>query len=245
MAKQNDDVQRPSNDSFWSEQGRKKWPQISEDKVFLGQAVTEVGELLFGHAWSGKSNRPADDDFLTIQNKIAIAAADGRIQVYALDPKNLEYIQVPPKEWRLPKLLNARFARCSINCSNFRDTLAISENHGPLFVDRQTFSAFKTTILPTISKDEIIDILPNKRVSLFLIFLIHYIRSKGLAEEELPPANVVAKELREEWHTWRGQIAGKGAAEKIDPLSFRMADSMATILKGETARKVKWSKGRR
>lgn len=245
MVKQIGDVQRPSSDSFWSEQGRKKWPQISEDKVFLGQATIEVGELLFGRDWSGRSARPADDEFTTIQNKIASAAADGRIKVFALEPRSLEYIEIPAIEWRLPKLLGARFARCSINCLNLRDSLAASENHGPIFIDRQTFSNLKTSILPTIASSEVTNLLPDKKASLFLIFILHYIRTKNLAEDELPGAKILSRDLQTEWKTWRAQIAGKSASEKPDPLSPRLASSMATILRGETARKGKWSKAKR
>lgn len=242
MAKQNDDVQRPSSDNFWSEQGRKKWPQISEAKVFLGQATIELGELLFGREWSGKSSRPIDDEFIEIQNRIASAAADERIKIYALHPKTREYIDVPAKYWRIPSQLNARFSRCSINCQTFEDPLAVSKEHGYMFVDRQAFSDLKTSILPKISNDEIARLLPQKQVSMFLVFMLHYVCSRNMSEDELPGAKILARDLQREWQTWRLQIAGKNAPGKVDPLSGRIASSMSTILRGETARKVKMSK---
>lgn len=241
MAKQSDDVQRPSADNFWSEQGRKKWPQISEVKIFLGQATIELGELLFGREWSGKSSRPKDDEFVEIQNRIASAAADERIKIYALDPETREYNEVPASEWRIPSLLGARFSRCSINCHNPRDPLAVSKNHGYMFVDRQAFSDLKTSILPKISNDEIARLLPQKQVSMFLMFMLHYICSKNMSEDELPGAKILARDLQREWQTWRLQIAGKNASGKLDPLTGRMASSMSTILRGETARKEKMS----
>lgn len=242
MTKQRDDLQRPSADSFWSEQGRKKWPRISESKIFLGQAVLEFGEILFGCEWSGKSSRPAEEEFVEIQNRLASAAADERIKIYALDPEEREYIEIPAKEWRIPNLLSARFSRCAINCKNFRDTNALGKYHGQMFVDRNTLSILKSSISPFILNDEIANLISQKRISLFLQFMIYYVCSHELAEDELPGAKLLARDLEREWKTWRGQIAGKNASTKPDPLSPRMASSMATILRGEAARKLKWSK---
>ena len=222
-------------DLFWQAENRKRWPKIDSSKIFLGWAVISVGEIMFADNWTGAQERPSEEQFFEIQREIASTASSGSLKSFVFDEKTSEFVEINRKYWRNERSYSARFSRCQADPHDFTNKIAISGNSGAIFLEKAEFFEFMNLLAVSYGVSGSQQLFGDRWISNLLAFQIHYAQKFPLSPHELPRKKTLVGDLQREWIIWREKVPNAGEQRMVPELSDRIADAMASILRGEDA----------